>query len=61
MSFLKRFHSRRWCVLAHRGYYIVVVPLKKQRTGKFFKPWDNPDEMNLEEVGVVVMAAVYPA
>uniref|UniRef100_A0AAQ4NT97 Receptor-type tyrosine-protein phosphatase S n=1 Tax=Gasterosteus aculeatus aculeatus TaxID=481459 RepID=A0AAQ4NT97_GASAC len=33
-----------------RGYYIVVVPLKKQRTGKFFKPWDNPDEMNLEEV-----------
>ena len=49
------------CVLAHRGYYIVVVPLKKQRTGKFFKPWDNPDEMNLEEVGVVVMATVYPA
>nr|XP_029135829.1 receptor-type tyrosine-protein phosphatase delta isoform X11 [Labrus bergylta] len=33
-----------------RGYYIVVVPLKKQRTGKFFKPWDNPDEMNLEEL-----------
>lgn len=29
----------------------MVVPLKKQRTGKFFKPWDNPDEMNLEEVG----------
>lgn len=28
----------------------MVVPLKKQRTGKFFKPWDNPDEMNLEEV-----------
>lgn len=35
----------------HRGYYVVVVPLKKQSTGKFFKPWDNPDEMNLEEVG----------
>ncbi|XP_013859805.1 receptor-type tyrosine-protein phosphatase delta isoform X30 [Austrofundulus limnaeus] len=33
-----------------RGYYVVVVPLKKQRTGKFFKPWDNPDEMNLEEL-----------
>uniref|UniRef100_A0A3Q3WEV1 Receptor-type tyrosine-protein phosphatase S n=1 Tax=Mola mola TaxID=94237 RepID=A0A3Q3WEV1_MOLML len=33
-----------------RAYYIVVVPLKKQRTGKFFKPWDNPDDMNLEEM-----------
>ncbi|XP_024143453.1 receptor-type tyrosine-protein phosphatase delta isoform X26 [Oryzias melastigma] len=33
-----------------RGYYVVVVPLKKQRTGKFLKPWDNPDEMNLEEL-----------
>ncbi|XP_070292083.1 receptor-type tyrosine-protein phosphatase delta isoform X14 [Salvelinus sp. IW2-2015] len=33
-----------------RGYYIVVVPLKKQRTGKFHKPWDSPDEMNLEEL-----------
>uniref|UniRef100_A0A4W5R5R3 protein-tyrosine-phosphatase n=1 Tax=Hucho hucho TaxID=62062 RepID=A0A4W5R5R3_9TELE len=33
-----------------RGYYIVVVPLKKQRTGKFHKPWDSPDEMNLEEI-----------
>lgn len=33
-----------------RGYYIVVVPLKKQRPGKFIKLWDNPDEMNLEEV-----------
>ncbi|KAM6909261.1 receptor-type tyrosine-protein phosphatase delta isoform 16-T16 [Xenentodon cancila] len=33
-----------------RGYYIVVVPLKKQRTGKFFKPWDSPDEMNMEEL-----------
>lgn len=27
-----------------------MVPLKKQRTGKFLKPSDNPDEMNLEEV-----------
>ncbi|MFT7806279.1 receptor-type tyrosine-protein phosphatase delta-like isoform X2 [Arapaima gigas] len=33
-----------------RGYYIVVVPLKKQRTGKFVKQWDTPDEMNLEEL-----------
>ncbi|XP_036406847.1 receptor-type tyrosine-protein phosphatase delta-like isoform X8 [Megalops cyprinoides] len=33
-----------------QGYYIVVVPLKKQRGGKFVKPWDNPDEMNLEEL-----------
>ncbi|XP_077356735.1 receptor-type tyrosine-protein phosphatase delta isoform X11 [Festucalex cinctus] len=33
-----------------RAYYIVVVPLKKQRGGKFIKPWDNPDEMNLEEL-----------
>nr|XP_049590158.1 receptor-type tyrosine-protein phosphatase S isoform X13 [Syngnathus scovelli] len=33
-----------------RAYYIVVVPLKKQRSGKFLKPWDNPDEMNLEEL-----------
>ncbi|XP_042566396.1 receptor-type tyrosine-protein phosphatase delta isoform X2 [Clupea harengus] len=32
-----------------RGYYIVVVPLKK-RTGKFVRPWDSPDEMNLEEL-----------
>ncbi|XP_057200394.1 receptor-type tyrosine-protein phosphatase S isoform X24 [Triplophysa rosa] len=33
-----------------RGYYIVVVPLKKQRPGKFIKLWDNPDEMSLEEL-----------
>ncbi|XP_077598534.1 receptor-type tyrosine-protein phosphatase delta isoform X34 [Stigmatopora nigra] len=33
-----------------RAYYIVVVPLKKQRSGKFVKSWDNPDEMNLEEL-----------
>ncbi|XP_057711083.1 receptor-type tyrosine-protein phosphatase delta isoform X21 [Corythoichthys intestinalis] len=33
-----------------RAYYIVVVPLKKQRGGKFVKPWDNPDDMNLEEL-----------
>ncbi|XP_051988301.1 receptor-type tyrosine-protein phosphatase delta-like isoform X4 [Xyrauchen texanus] len=33
-----------------KGYYIVVVPLKKQRPGKFIKLWANPDEMNLEEL-----------
>ncbi|CAM4529959.1 unnamed protein product [Leuciscus chuanchicus] len=33
-----------------KGYYIVVVPLKKQRPGKFIKLWENPDEMNLEEL-----------
>ncbi|XP_048851590.1 receptor-type tyrosine-protein phosphatase delta-like isoform X12 [Brienomyrus brachyistius] len=33
-----------------KGYYIVVVPLKKQRGGKFIKLWDSPDEMNLEEL-----------
>uniref|UniRef100_UPI00398E68BA receptor-type tyrosine-protein phosphatase delta-like isoform X8 n=1 Tax=Pristiophorus japonicus TaxID=55135 RepID=UPI00398E68BA len=32
-----------------KGYYIIVVPLKKAR-GKFFKPWDSPDEMDLEEL-----------
>ncbi|XP_058886211.1 receptor-type tyrosine-protein phosphatase delta-like isoform X22 [Acipenser ruthenus] len=32
-----------------KGYYIVVVPLTKQR-GKFIKPWVSPDEMNLEEL-----------
>ncbi|XP_028973977.1 protein tyrosine phosphatase receptor type Db isoform X6 [Esox lucius] len=33
-----------------RGYYVVVVPLKKQRAGKFLKPWENPDQMNLDEL-----------
>ncbi|XP_064781992.1 receptor-type tyrosine-protein phosphatase delta-like [Oncorhynchus masou masou] len=33
-----------------RGYYVVVVPLKKQRGGKFLKPGDNPDQMNLDEL-----------
>ncbi|XP_043570939.1 receptor-type tyrosine-protein phosphatase S isoform X38 [Chiloscyllium plagiosum] len=32
-----------------KGYYIIVVPLKKSR-GKFIKPWDSPDEMDLEEL-----------
>ncbi|KAM6972081.1 protein tyrosine phosphatase receptor type Db [Aplochiton taeniatus] len=33
-----------------RGYYVVVVPLKKQRGGKFSKPWEEPDQMNLDEL-----------
>uniref|UniRef100_A0AAQ4RXK7 Receptor-type tyrosine-protein phosphatase delta n=1 Tax=Gasterosteus aculeatus aculeatus TaxID=481459 RepID=A0AAQ4RXK7_GASAC len=33
-----------------RGYYVVVLPLKKQRGGKFLNPWEEPDQMNLEEV-----------
>ncbi|XP_043917020.1 receptor-type tyrosine-protein phosphatase delta [Protopterus annectens] len=32
-----------------KGYYIVVVPLKKTR-GKFIKLWDNPDEMEMDEL-----------
>ncbi|XP_077936746.1 protein tyrosine phosphatase receptor type Db isoform X8 [Gasterosteus aculeatus] len=33
-----------------RGYYVVVLPLKKQRGGKFLNPWEEPDQMNLEEL-----------
>nr|XP_020452780.1 receptor-type tyrosine-protein phosphatase delta-like isoform X16 [Monopterus albus] len=33
-----------------RGYYVVVVPLKKQRGGKFLNPWVEPDQMNLDEL-----------
>lgn len=36
-------------MLCFRGYYVVVVPLKKQR-GKFLNPWEEPDQMNLDEV-----------
>ncbi|XP_051843380.1 receptor-type tyrosine-protein phosphatase delta isoform X3 [Antechinus flavipes] len=32
-----------------KGYYIVIVPLKKSR-GKFIKPWESPDEMELDEL-----------
>uniref|UniRef100_A0A3Q2EEH8 Receptor-type tyrosine-protein phosphatase delta n=1 Tax=Cyprinodon variegatus TaxID=28743 RepID=A0A3Q2EEH8_CYPVA len=32
------------------GYYVVVVPLKKQRGGKFLNPWEDPDQMNLDEL-----------
>ncbi|XP_028306192.1 protein tyrosine phosphatase receptor type Db isoform X15 [Gouania willdenowi] len=33
-----------------RGYYVVVVPLKKQRGGKFLNPWEEPDQMNLDSL-----------
>ncbi|CAL9700303.1 unnamed protein product [Knipowitschia caucasica] len=33
-----------------RGYYVVVVPLKRQRGGKFLNPWEDPDQMNLDEL-----------
>uniref|UniRef100_A0AAX7VKS9 Receptor-type tyrosine-protein phosphatase delta n=1 Tax=Astatotilapia calliptera TaxID=8154 RepID=A0AAX7VKS9_ASTCA len=33
-----------------RGYFVVVVPLKKQRGGKFLNPWEDPDQMNLDEL-----------
>ncbi|XP_019717493.1 receptor-type tyrosine-protein phosphatase delta-like isoform X25 [Hippocampus comes] len=33
-----------------KGYYVVVVPLKKQRGGKFLIPWEDPDQMNLDEL-----------
>ncbi|XP_077381819.1 receptor-type tyrosine-protein phosphatase delta-like isoform X17 [Festucalex cinctus] len=33
-----------------KGYYVVVVPLKKQRGGKFLNPWEDPDQMNLDEL-----------
>nr|XP_056705102.1 receptor-type tyrosine-protein phosphatase delta isoform X9 [Euleptes europaea]XP_056722656.1 receptor-type tyrosine-protein phosphatase delta isoform X9 [Euleptes europaea] len=32
-----------------KGYYIVIVPLKKSH-GKFINPWDSPDEMELDEL-----------
>uniref|UniRef100_A0A7N6B970 Receptor-type tyrosine-protein phosphatase delta n=1 Tax=Anabas testudineus TaxID=64144 RepID=A0A7N6B970_ANATE len=39
-----------------RGYYVVVVPLKKQK-GKFLNPWEEPDQMNLDEVRRPVIQA----
>ncbi|XP_048053487.1 protein tyrosine phosphatase receptor type Db isoform X13 [Megalobrama amblycephala] len=33
-----------------RGFYIVVVPLKRQRTGNFQNLWSDPDEMNIDEL-----------
>ncbi|XP_021108501.1 receptor-type tyrosine-protein phosphatase delta isoform X31 [Heterocephalus glaber] len=32
-----------------KGYYIIIVPLKKSR-GKFIKTWESPDEMELDEL-----------
>ncbi|TRY66252.1 hypothetical protein DNTS_006735 [Danionella cerebrum] len=33
-----------------RGFYIVVVPLKRQRGGNFQNAWSDPDEMNIDEL-----------
>ncbi|XP_066491387.1 receptor-type tyrosine-protein phosphatase S isoform X2 [Tiliqua scincoides] len=32
------------------AYYIVVVPLKKSRSGQFQNPYNSPEEMDLEEL-----------
>uniref|UniRef100_A0A8C2E6H7 protein-tyrosine-phosphatase n=1 Tax=Cyprinus carpio TaxID=7962 RepID=A0A8C2E6H7_CYPCA len=32
------------------GFYIVVVPLKRQRGGNFQNLWSDPDEMNIDEL-----------
>ena len=29
---------------------MVVLPLKRQRGGKFLNPWEEPDQMNMDEV-----------
>ncbi|XP_067297933.1 protein tyrosine phosphatase receptor type Db isoform X4 [Pseudorasbora parva] len=33
-----------------RGFYIVVVPLKRQRGGNFQNLWSDPDEMSIDEL-----------
>ncbi|XP_060618331.1 receptor-type tyrosine-protein phosphatase delta isoform X34 [Anolis sagrei] len=33
-----------------KGYYIVIVPLIKKSDGKFMKPRESPDEMELDEL-----------
>ncbi|XP_050962346.1 protein tyrosine phosphatase receptor type Db isoform X3 [Labeo rohita] len=33
-----------------RGFYIVVVPLKRQRGGNYQNSWSDPDEMNIDEL-----------
>ncbi|XP_060088873.1 receptor-type tyrosine-protein phosphatase S isoform X14 [Heteronotia binoei] len=33
-----------------QAYFIVVVPLKKSRSGQFQNPYNSPDEMDLEEL-----------
>ncbi|KAI5628188.1 protein tyrosine phosphatase, receptor type, D isoform X17 [Silurus asotus] len=33
-----------------RGFYIIVISLKRQRGGNFQNPWSDPDEMNLDEI-----------
>uniref|UniRef100_A0A3Q1J8A9 Receptor-type tyrosine-protein phosphatase delta n=1 Tax=Anabas testudineus TaxID=64144 RepID=A0A3Q1J8A9_ANATE len=46
---MQHFKPKIQCVLCFRGYYVVVVPLKKQK-GKFLNPWEEPDQMNLDEL-----------
>uniref|UniRef100_A0A8C1RVB2 protein-tyrosine-phosphatase n=1 Tax=Cyprinus carpio TaxID=7962 RepID=A0A8C1RVB2_CYPCA len=36
--------------IATLGFYIVVVPLKRQRGGNFQNVWSDPDEMNIDEL-----------
>uniref|UniRef100_A0A8B9LEA6 protein-tyrosine-phosphatase n=1 Tax=Astyanax mexicanus TaxID=7994 RepID=A0A8B9LEA6_ASTMX len=42
--------STHYIYLYSRGFYIVVVPLKRQRGGNFQNPWSDPDEINLDEL-----------
>nr|XP_056701450.1 receptor-type tyrosine-protein phosphatase S isoform X1 [Euleptes europaea] len=35
---------------AVQAYYVVVVPLKKSRSGQFQNPYNSPEEMDLEEL-----------
>uniref|UniRef100_A0A8D3E9Y4 Receptor-type tyrosine-protein phosphatase delta n=1 Tax=Scophthalmus maximus TaxID=52904 RepID=A0A8D3E9Y4_SCOMX len=37
------------CKSSEMGFYVVVLPLKKQR-GKFQNPWEEPDQMNMDEL-----------
>uniref|UniRef100_A0A8B9LPJ5 protein-tyrosine-phosphatase n=1 Tax=Astyanax mexicanus TaxID=7994 RepID=A0A8B9LPJ5_ASTMX len=42
--------TSHYIYLYSRGFYIVVVPLKRQRGGNFQNPWSDPDEINLDEL-----------
>lgn len=45
--------------MCFRGYYVVVVPLKKQKGGKFQNPWEEPDHMNMDEVRLSILIINY--
>lgn len=34
----------------YRSYFIVMVPLRKSRSGQFLTPLGSPEDMDLEEV-----------